>query len=60
MFKARLRLPEGISQSEFSCTRDALTIRGTEYRGPGEKLPVAIGYIRDFLAGEDGECLADI
>lgn len=31
-----------ISKSSFECTRDGLTIRGTEYRPEGEELPIAI------------------
>lgn len=32
----------GVTESAFSCVREGLTIRGTEYRPQGENLPVAI------------------
>lgn len=32
----------GVTESPFSCVRDGLTIRGTEYRPEGENLPIAI------------------
>lgn len=38
----KVKLPEGISEREFECRRGELTVRGTEYRGPGRNLPVAI------------------
>ncbi|MBE7017872.1 MAG: alpha/beta hydrolase [Ruminococcaceae bacterium] len=44
--------PEGISQREFECKRDELTIRGTEYRPAGENLPVAI-VCHGFMAFQD-------
>lgn len=31
-----------MTKSAFSCVRDGLTIRGTEYRPPGERLPAVI------------------
>ena len=43
---------EPFSQREFSCTRDGLTIRGTEYRPAGENLPVAI-VSHGFMANQD-------
>ena len=41
LFRKTKLLP-GITESEFSCQRDGLTIRGTEYRPKGENLPIAI------------------
>ena len=35
-------LPVGVSEAEFQCERDGLTIRGTEYRRAGERLPIAV------------------
>lgn len=31
-----------IEQRDFPCTRDGLTIRGTEYRPEGDRLPAGI------------------
>ncbi len=36
------KLPEGINERNFECKRGELTIRGTEFRGSGRNLPVAI------------------
>lgn len=47
----KARLPAGINQSEFSCSRDSLTIGGTEYRPEGETLPVAI-VCHGFMANQ--------
>lgn len=41
LFRKNKQLP-GITESEFSCQRDGLTIRGTEYRPEGENIPIAI------------------
>lgn len=41
-----------ISESLFECKRDDLTIRGTEYRPVGDKLPVAI-VCHGFMAFQD-------
>ena len=41
-FKKKLAPLPGVTESSFSCVRDGLTIRGTEYRPQGENLPVAI------------------
>lgn len=41
-----------IKESTFECSRDGLTIRGTEYRPEGEKLPVAI-LCHGFMAWQD-------
>lgn len=41
LFRIKTRQP-GITESEFSCQRDGLTIRGTEYRPEGDLLPIAI------------------
>lgn len=46
------KLKEGITQSTFSCKRDGLTIRGTEYRPQGENLPIAI-VCHGFMAFQD-------
>ena len=39
--KKQVSVP-GVAESAFECTRDGLTIRGTEYRPQGENLPIAI------------------
>ena len=41
LLRTKPKLP-GITESEFSCQRDGLTIRGTEYRPEGDHLPIAI------------------
>ncbi|MDE7245920.1 MAG: alpha/beta fold hydrolase [Oscillospiraceae bacterium] len=41
-----------ISESGFSCSREGLTIRGTEYRPAGSNLPVAI-VSHGFMANQD-------
>ena len=41
-FKKKLAPLPGVTESSFSCVRDGLTIRGTEYRPEGENLPIAI------------------
>ncbi len=35
-------IPRGVTEREFECKRDELTIRGYEYRPEGENLPIAI------------------
>ena len=42
----------GITESEFSCKRDGLLIRGTEYRPAGDNLPAAI-VSHGFMANQD-------
>ena len=40
-----------VARREFSCQRDGLTIRGLEFRGPGENLPIAIvshGFLANY------------
>jgi len=44
--------PEPYTVSTFSCSRDQLTICGTEYRPAGENLPVAI-VCHGFMAWQD-------
>lgn len=46
------KLKEGIIQSTFSCKREGLTIRGTEYRPKGDNLPIAI-VCHGFMAFQD-------
>ena len=46
------KLPEGIIESKFECQRERLTIRGTELRPEGEKLPIAI-VSHGFMATQD-------
>lgn len=41
-----------LSVSEFTCSRDNLVIRGTEYRPQGESLPIAI-VSHGFMATQD-------
>lgn len=46
---------EGITQSAFTCERNGLTVRGTEYRPPskeGARLPVAV-VCHGFMAFQD-------
>ena len=44
--------PNIIIVTTFSCERDGLTIRGTEYKPQGEKLPIAI-VSHGFMAFQD-------
>lgn len=53
MFRKKKFLPlPGITETPFTCVRDGLTIRGTEYRPEGENLPVAI-VSHGFMAYQD-------
>ena len=51
-FLKKKQVKEPFSEREFSCTRDGLTIRGTEYRPAGDHLPVAI-VSHGFMANQD-------
>ena len=51
-FLKKKRTAEPFTEREFSCTREGLTIRGTEYRPAGENLPVAI-VSHGFMANQD-------
>ena len=51
-FGKKNKVEEGFTESFFECTRDGLTIRGTEYRPEGENLPVAI-VSHGFMANQD-------
>lgn len=42
LFRKKPAPVPGVAESAFSCVRDGLTIRGTEYRPEGENLPIAI------------------
>lgn len=42
LFKKKPAPIPGVTESTFSCQRDGLTIRGTEYRPKGTDLPIAI------------------
>lgn len=46
------KLPKRITESVFSCKRDGLTIRGTEYKSDGENLPIAI-VCHGFMSWQD-------
>lgn len=46
------KTPEPFTETVFSCVRDGLTIRGTEYRPAGEDLPIAI-VSHGFMAFQD-------
>jgi len=46
------KAPEPFTERSFSCTREGLTIRGTEYRPAGENLPVAI-VSHGFMANQE-------
>ena len=48
----KAKLNPNISESTFSCSRDGLTIRGTEYRSAGDRLPAAI-VSHGFMANQD-------
>lgn len=48
----KMRRTAGISKSRFSCSRDRLTIRGTEYRPAGGSLPAAI-VSHGFMANQN-------
>lgn len=48
----RSRRQDPFTETRFECSRDGLTIRGTEYRPAGEKLPVAI-VSHGFMAFQD-------
>ena len=41
----------GMSESGFECSREGLTIRGTEYRPAGSNLPAAI-VCHGFMANQ--------
>ena len=49
-FKRKKKNP-AIAESSFSCVREGLTIRGTEFRPAGDGLPVAI-VCHGFMATE--------
>ena len=51
-FAGKRKINGEISVSTFECRRDGLTIRGTEYRPKGEKLPAAI-VSHGFMANQD-------
>ena len=51
-FLKRKKHPESFTTSDFECRRGHLTIRGTEYRPEGEKLPAAI-VCHGFMANRD-------
>lgn len=51
-FFKKKQVKEPFTEREFSCTREGLTIRGTEYRPAGENLPVAI-VSHGFMANQD-------
>lgn len=42
----------GITKTSFSCQRQGIVIRGTEYRPKGEDLPIAI-VCHGFMAFQD-------
>jgi pimeloyl-ACP methyl ester carboxylesterase len=51
MFSTGKNSSATVTETRFSCTREGLTIRGTEYRPEGEKLPAAI-VCHGFMATE--------
>ena len=51
-FLKKQNIKEPFAESTFECKRGNLTIRGTEYRPEGEKLPVAI-VSHGFMAWQD-------
>lgn len=52
-FFRKVPVPEGIAVREFACRRGELTVRGTEYRPAGEKLPAAI-VSHGFMDSQEG------
>lgn len=48
----RTRRPEDVSKKDFACSREGLTIRGTEYRPTGNRLPAAI-VSHGFMANQN-------
>ena len=52
-FLRPVHVPEGVAVREFACKRGDLTVRGTEYRPAGEKLPVAV-VSHGFMDSQDG------
>ena len=51
-FLKRKKHPESFTTSDFECRRGHLTIRGTEYRPEGARLPAAI-LCHGFMANQD-------
>ena len=51
-FLIKPKAQEPFTETTFECSRDNLTIRGTEYRPEGENLPVAI-ISHGFMAWQD-------
>ena len=51
-FLKKSKVQEPFTETTFECKRGDLTIRGTEYRPEGEKLPVAI-VCHGFMAWQD-------
>lgn len=52
MFRFTNQKRDKILESTFTCQRDSLIIRGTEYRAEGENLPIAI-VSHGFMASQD-------
>lgn len=52
MFRKHDTNASGIRKSEFSCKRDGLTLRGTEYQPAGDHLPIAV-VCHGFMAFQD-------
>lgn len=46
------KVKDGIEKKTFECTRDGLTIRGTEYLPQGDNLPIAV-VCHPFMACQD-------
>ena len=51
-FFRKPKLKDGITASTFECSRDGLSVRGTEYRPEGDDLPIAI-VCHGFMAWQD-------
>ena len=51
-FQKKHKYEKNIKESEFSCQRENLVLRGTEYRPEGDKLPIAI-VCHGFMAFQD-------
>ncbi len=51
-FPKKLPKLPGITESTFSCVREGLTVRGTEYRPQGDNLPIAI-VSHGFMANQE-------
>ena len=52
MLLGKVKVPEGITESTFTCTREGLAIGGKVFRKEGENMPIAI-VCHGFMAWQD-------